>query len=107
MVGKSPNEIESYARVIGSPIGNKCDVPSEKKYSNLFTGKNTGFPREFTGTHRDLPGFTGKFTGMYRKVSWDISLLWIHWEIPGSAGELTEKARDLPEYRDGSPVFHR
>ena len=68
--------------------------------------KTPGFPREFTGTHRDLPGslpgFTGKFTGMYRGKFpgiW-LSLLWIHWEIPGSASELTEKAQDLPGYRD-------
>ena len=57
------------------------------------------------GVYRDLPGslpgsspgFTGKFPGMW------LSLLWIHWEILGSAGELTEEARDLPGYRDKLP----
>ena len=43
------------------------------------------------------PGCSGKFPEIW------LSLLWIHWEIPGSAGELTEKARDLPEYRDELP----
>ena len=67
----------------------------------FLLGKTPGFPREFTGTHRDLPGSlpgcTGKFPGIW------LSLFWIHWEIPGSAGELTEKARDLPGYRDELP----
>ena len=43
------------------------------------------------------PGCTGKFPGMW------LSLLWIYWEIPGSVGELTEKARDLRGYRDELP----
>ena len=76
----------------------------------FLPGKTLGFPREFTGTpgiywevYRDSPGSspgcTGKFPGIW------LSLLWIHWEIPGSAGELTEKARDLPGYRDAPRYF--
>ena len=60
----------------------------------FLPGKTPGFPQELPGS---LPGCTGKFPGIW------LSLLWIHWEIPGNPGELTEKARDLPEYRDELP----
>ena len=47
----------------------KCDVPSENKCTNLFTGKTPGFP--------------WKFTGFYREVSWGyLSLPGIHQEVP-------------------------
>ena len=59
-----------------------------------FYWENTGIYRE---VYRVSPGCTRKFPGIW------LSLLWIHWEIPGSAGELTEKARDLPGYRDELP----
>ena len=89
---------------------------AKTRTQNILPGKTPGFPREFTGTHRDLPGslpgFTGKFTGIHQEVHRDVPesflgygfcLLWIHWEIPGSAGVLTEKARDLPGYCNEFP----
>ena len=63
-----------------------------------FPGSSPGLTRIYREVYRDSPGSspgcTGKFPGIW------LSLLWIHWEIPGSAGELTEKARDLLGYRD-------
>ena len=43
----------------------KCDVLSENKYTNPFTGK-------IPGAHPHSPGFIGKFSRIYWEVSWNI-----------------------------------
>ena len=54
--------------------------------------------------YRENPGSSPAFTGIYREVLQDLlgsflEYFFLHREIPGKAGELTGKARDLPGYR--------
>ena len=87
-----------------------CDVPSENKYTNLFTRKNTGIS---PGVHRDSLGFTGKFTGIHWEVHWDVpeSFLGYGFLFSGFTGKSREVPVSLPRkiYRDiamNSPVIH-
>ena len=72
-----------------------CDIPSENKYTNLFTGKFTGIHRE---CDRDVPesflGYGFLFSGFKGKSR----------EVPVSLPRKLEIYRDIAM---SSPVFHR